>query len=650
MAFSSFCILCIDMIQSTNQQLRGLQSTELNSIKDHVTTLQGTINSIEKQIISSKLDNNMLMKEVTSTIDSNNSHLVNNYIQDMLHKLSLVTNDVNYLKESANTTSKPSSYTSTAAINDINDIQHELGNLSNTQCKLLDQYDDMKSQVSSLSAHMAVLAEVDANKEINDINLLINRLRLDVDNISKIQLNKVSNELLEKHDSLLASHKRLQGMWLFLPIVQYIFYSLTYLAGVDTLQNEIVSLNEIAANSNELIKAHEKSILNIESDVVVLQEAEKELKYRMNYAAIKPVPSPPITVGNNDTIGSAKRSSASPITRRVVAPSSPAPSNLSPKGSHGGQWSKSSNEYDSHDESINSASKSSSKAYRPPPVVVSNSSDNDEFEFNNSANNMPKSSKLYPTSAVVTTTTTIDEIDDPFEDDITSRLVLHNASYPASNNHTPPMLNKRSTSDQSDRQDQDNVTSPTPSDYLQSHLKARMDEEHSRALASAQSRSASGATKPLKPSVESPKPILSGSILAGRDNNTRQKNSASGIAKQYNTDDKPLYASIRESIGLELPKDTTKDAAQRTIAISTGNVPKQDTTQCPHCLRRYPKTELTGHTRVCDLRTEACQYGCGIKVRFIKMKQHLEICPNKDYNNNEQGVESFHNSFDDEDD
>ncbi len=200
------------MIQSTNQQLRGLQSTELNAIKDHVTTLQGTINSIEKQIISSKLDNNMLMKEVTSTIDSNNSHLINNYIQDMLHKLSLVTNDVNYLKENANISNKPSNYTSTAAMSDINDIQHELTNLSNTQCKLLDQYDDMKSQVSSLSAHMALLAEVDANKEINDMNLLINRLRLDVDNISKIQLNKVSNELLEKHDSLLASHKRLQGM------------------------------------------------------------------------------------------------------------------------------------------------------------------------------------------------------------------------------------------------------------------------------------------------------------------------------------------------------------------------------------------------------------------------------------------------------
>jgi hypothetical protein len=202
----------LDMIQSTNQQLRGLQSTELNAIKDHVTSLQGTVNSIEKQIISSKLDNNILMKEVTSTIESNNNHLVNNYIQDMLHKISLVTNDVTYLKECTTTSSKPSNYTSAAAISDINDIQHELTTMSNTQCKLMDQYDEIKSQVSSLSAHMAVLAEVDANKEINDMNMLINRIRLDVDNISKIQLSKVSNELLEKHDSLLASHKRLQGM------------------------------------------------------------------------------------------------------------------------------------------------------------------------------------------------------------------------------------------------------------------------------------------------------------------------------------------------------------------------------------------------------------------------------------------------------
>ncbi len=421
---------------------------------------------------------------------------------------------------------------------------------------------------------------------------------------------------------------------------------------MDTLQNEIVSLNEIATNNNELIKAHEKSILDIESDVVVLQEAEKELKYRMNYTAIKPVPSPPTSGGNNGNINGTKRSSASPVTRRVVAPSSPAPSNLSPKGSHGGQWSKSSNEYDSHDESINSVSKSSSKTYRPPPVVVSNSSDTEEFEYNNSSTTtMSKSSKLYPTSAVVTTTTTIDEIEDPFEDDITNRLVPHNASHPISSSHTPPMLNKRNTSDYSVKpEEEDAITLPTPSDLLQSHLKARMDEEHSRAVANAQSRSTSGATKPIKPAVESPKPILSGSILAGRDNNSRQKNNVSGIAKQYNTDDKPLYASISESIGLELPKDSTKDAAQRTIAISSGNVPKQDTTQCPHCLRRYPKTELTGHTRICDLRTEACQYGCGIKVRFIKMKQHLEICPNKDFNNSDQKVENFHNSFDDEDD
>ena len=123
----------LDMIQSTNQQLRGLQNTELNAIKDHVTSLQGTVNSIEKQIISSKLDNNILMKEVTSTIESNNNHLVNNYIQDMLHKISLVTNDVIYLKECTTTTSKPSNYSSAAAISDINDIQHELTTMSNTE-------------------------------------------------------------------------------------------------------------------------------------------------------------------------------------------------------------------------------------------------------------------------------------------------------------------------------------------------------------------------------------------------------------------------------------------------------------------------------------------------------------------------------------
>lgn len=52
--------------------------------------------------------------------------------------------------------------------------------------------------------------------------------------------------------------------------------------------------------------------------------------------------------------------------------------------------------------------------------------------------------------------------------------------------------------------------------------------------------------------------------------------------------------------------------------------------QCPHCLRRYPKTEITTHTRSCDLRTELCKLGCGSKVRFIKMAQHLETCPKKE--------------------
>jgi hypothetical protein len=398
-----------------------------------------------------------------------------------------------------------------------------------------------------------------------------------------------------------------------------------------------------------LIKAHEKSILDLESDVVVLQEGEKELKYRLNHPATKPVPSPPMG-DSNHTISGAKRASASPVTRRIVAPSSPAPSNLSPKGFQGGQWSKSSNEYDSFDESENSASKSVSKSHRPPPVVVSNGSDDDKFEYKTSASSIPKSSKLYPTAAVVTTTTTIDDdFEDPFDDDIANRLVPDDAPQAIKSTHTPPVLNKRGIADSGVKSTVNVESEPTPSDLLQSHLKARMDEEHSRALANAQSRSTSGATKP-KPATESPKPILSGSILAGRD---RQKSGLSGIAKQYNTDDKPLYESISESIGLELPKDTTKDAAQRTIAISNTNVPKQDTTQCPHCLRRYPKTELTGHTRLCDLRTEACQYGCGIKVRFIKMKQHLDICPNKDIlkgNSGEQIVENFHNSFDDEDD
>jgi hypothetical protein len=70
--------------------------------------------------------------------------------------------------------------------------------------------------------------------------------------------------------------------------------------------------------------------------------------------------------------------------------------------------------------------------------------------------------------------------------------------------------------------------------------------------------------------------------------------------------------------------------------------------QCPHCLKRCPKTEITTHTRSCDLRTEVCKLGCGAKVRFIKMNAHLEGCPNRKPSP-EMSSSSLENSFDSSD-
>ena len=53
-----------------------------------------------------------------------------------------------------------------------------------------------------------------------------------------------------------------------------------------------------------------------------------------------------------------------------------------------------------------------------------------------------------------------------------------------------------------------------------------------------------------------------------------------------------------------LAANATKEAALRTNTSALAN----STTQCPHCLKRVNRMELSEHLKVCVLRIEVCRY------------------------------------------
>jgi hypothetical protein len=187
------------------------------------------------------------------------------------------------------------------------------------------------------------------------------------------------------------------------------------------------------------------------------------------------------------------------------------------------------------------------------------------------------------------------------------------------------------------------------SDVLQSQLKLQIEKEQKKAYDNAIAKKAikevsgppvsaiastSNDSNEEKKPIHSPQPIISGSLLTSSRNRDTVNRGKVPTLSGSNKSETPIYASA-------LVNDN-KD-------VNSNNVTRrEDSIQCPHCLRRYSKTEINIHTSSCTLRTEFCKYGCGSKIRSIKMAQHYDICPKKPIDNLDNSFDS--DSYEEDDD
>lgn len=75
--------------------------------------------------------------------------------------------------------------------------------------------------------------------------------------------------------------------------------------------------------------------------------------------------------------------------------------------------------------------------------------------------------------------------------------------------------------------------------------------------------------------------------------------------------------------------DVSQSAAStvRPETPMTVSATREQTSQCPLCLKRIPKDEISlHHNSFCELRKEFCRLGCGAKVIFLQMEKHMLIC------------------------
>lgn len=96
-------------------------------------------------------------------------------------------------------------------------------------------------------------------------------------------------------------------------------------------------------------------------------------------------------------------------------------------------------------------------------------------------------------------------------------------------------------------------------------------------------------------SKESPSPLGSSPSM---DNSENRK----GIA----TPDKESFPSDEIAAAVAATMVPTGSSARKEVAGSA--IPREDTAQCNHCLRRIIKSELVAHNKTCELRTEHCRY------------------------------------------
>ena len=65
---------------------------------------------------------------------------------------------------------------------------------------------------------------------------------------------------------------------------------------------------------------------------------------------------------------------------------------------------------------------------------------------------------------------------------------------------------------------------------------------------------------------------------------------------------------------------------------------------------RLAPTEVQLHSRICELRTELCVYGCGTQVRSSKMREHVEVCTSRFVSRDGDTTDSFDEDEDEDND
>lgn len=190
------------------------------------------------------------------------------------------------------------------------------------------------------------------------------------------------------------------------------------------------------------------------------------------------------------------------------------------------------------------------------------------------------------------------------------------------------------------------VETKSPSDVLAEQLRIRAEFERDQALKRVQSKgnttspqkgmpgppasfmapalaptfmTASSSSSSLSSSAD---PIVSGSLLGG---GGRRGKSGVYASMADEGASKPIFETIAAQ-SFEPSKPANTLVAMKHVPESNT---RKDTIQCSHCLRRIAKASITVHSKSCELRTELCKNGCGLKILVLKMEQHLLTCPKK---------------------
>ena len=464
-------------------------------------------------------------------------------IREMSAKLSSLEKSVTQIKLSNNSTqSAATSNTSTstqsslAKMELITDLQQEITVVHNTYANMKDEQEKMTQQIAQLTQRIGLLSEADQTTQVTTGKIMESeaRMRLELDDLRRIQILKLQTDMHERFESLATSHKKM------------IQTQERLRQGADALQEEIMNIRDV-------LSSQEKSITNVENDVSQIQETLKIEPSKTNEDLL-PLKTKPVLKESNTV-----------DTKRTPGKSLPPTSPYKTEGII--KFTEKSREDDDEGSDI----------------------------FINDAN------KMKPEN---------DDDDDSSlsEKDKDSSF----ASSPAKSGPSSPM--KQSASE-----------------VLQSQLKLQIEKEQKKAYENAVAKkaikevsvsgpptsainSSSTDSSEEKKSITSPQPIVSGSLLTStRNRDTVNRGKVPSLTGSNNNNDTPIYAS-----GLVVDNKATKPPPRR-----------EDTIQCPHCLRRYSKTEINAHTNSCTLRTEFCKYGCGSKVRSVKMEQHYSICPKK---------------------